>query len=199
MKLISKTLIITLIFGSFIAFATNSFANGHEPIWELQKDQSSISFFSVKKGSIGEVHSFVDFSGNIDHNKADINIETATVDMLIPIRNERAVEHLFKSKLFPTINIKSDVRSAIENAKEGLTTMAEVPATLSMNGITKEVTLSVSVTLSGPDSITVSSAKPVIISAVDYGMDAGIAKLGELASVDIATSVPVNFVMTFKK
>ena len=180
--------------------ASASFAAGHGDVWTLNKEQSTINFVSVKKGSIGEVHSFGDFSGVIDHDKASISIQTSSVDMLIPIRNERALKFLFESATFPTIDIKSDVTEAIKTAKKGSTSFAEVPASLSLHGITKDVILNVSITRNGKNTLTVSSAKPVMIKAADYNMEAGIAKLGELAgNIPVVTSVPVNFVMTFNK
>lgn len=180
--------------------SSSGFAAGHGDVWKLVKEESNINFVSVKKGSIGEVHSFGEFSGTIDHNKASISIQTASVDMLIPIRNERALKYLFETDAFPTIEIKSDVSEAIKGAKKGATSFATVPASLSLHGITKDVTLNVSITRNGKNSITVTSAKPVIIKAADYKMEAGVAKLGELAgNIPVVTSVPVNFVMTFKK
>lgn len=200
MKNISVLLHTVFITTLLSLISSTSFAAGHGDVWNLAKDQSNINFVSVKKGSIGEVHSFGDFSGVIDHDKASISIDTASVDMLIPIRTERALKFLFESGAFPTIEIKSDVTAAIKGAKKGATSFADVPASLSMHGVTKDIILNVSITRNGKNTITVSSAKPVIIKAADYNMEAGVAKLGELVGkIPVVTSVPVNFVMTFKK
>lgn len=197
----TPSLLHTIFLTTLLTFLSSTgFAAGHGDVWNLKKEESNINFVSVKKASIGEVHSFADFSGVIDHDKASISIKTDSVDMLIPIRNERALKFLFESITFPTIEIKSDVSAAIKGAKKGSTSFADVPASLSLHGVTKDITLNVSITRNGKNSITVTSAKPVIINAADYNMDAGIAKLGELAgNIDVATSVPVNFVMTFTK
>ena len=179
--------------------STVSFAAGHD-IWNLTKDQSSINFISIKKGSIGETHSFKDFSGILDHGKAAINIDVASVDMLVPIRSERAVKYLFEATQFSSINVKSDVTVAMKAVKEGETLFMNLPATLSLHGVTKEIMPNVSVTRNGKKTLTVSSVKPVIIRAADYNMDAGVAKLSNfVGDIPIATSVPVNFVLTLKK
>jgi polyisoprenoid-binding protein YceI len=178
----------------------SSHAAGHGAKWELVKSESSISFVSVKKGSIGEAHIFTDFSGIIDHNQATVSIKPDSVDTRIPIRNERAREFLFKTGIYPTIKISSDVASAMAALKKGETGIVELPASLSMLGVTKEVSLSVSVIRNGKKSISVASIKPIIIKASDFKMEAGVAKLGELAGgISIATAVPVSFILTVTK
>ncbi len=189
-----------LIIASLSCMTLTSHSAGHGEKWNLSKNESKINFVSIKKGNIGEVHSFTQFSGSIDHNQANISIDTTSVDMLIPIRNERALQYLFEADTFPTIDIKSDIKTAINDSKKGTTMIKDIQASLSLHGITKDITINVSITRNGKNSLTVSSAKPVIINAADFNMEAGIAKLGELAGkIPVVTSVPVNFIMTFKK
>ena len=50
------------------------------------------------------------------------------------------------------------------------------------------------------DKLIVSSTKPIIVQASDFGLVDGILKLQELAKLpSIATTVPVSFVLTFAK
>ena len=199
MKLLSKkitAIFFTLLIGSL---STTSFAAGHD-LWNLSKSKSNISFVSVKKGNIGEVHSFTDFSGVLDHGKASISIDVASVDMLVPIRSERAVQYLFEAAQFSSIEVKSDVTAAMQAVQNGETVFMNVPASLSLHGVTKDIVLNVSVTRNGEKTLTVSSAKPIIINAADYNMEAGVTKLSNfVGDIPIATSVPVNFVLTFDK
>lgn len=47
--------------------------------------------------------------------------------------------------------------------------------------------------------LVVSSVKPIIIKAADYGMEEGVKKLQELTKLpSIATAVPVTFSLVFK-
>jgi len=200
MKILFKKHIV--IFFTFIIsqLSTTSFAAGHGEKWNLVPEQSSVNFVSVKKSTVGEVHSFKKLSGVIDHNKAKINIDVTSVDMLIPIRSERAIKYLFEAAKFSSIDVESDVSSAMTSVKKGETTFMDIPASLTLHGINKNILLSVSVTRNGKNTITVTSAKPIIINAVDYKMDAGITKLSSLVGdIPIAQSVPVNFVLTFNK
>ena len=200
MKTLTKFLNAVIVTTILSMVSLTSYAAGHGEKWDLVTDESSISFFSVKKGSVGEVHSFTDFSGVIDHNKASIEIKPDSVETGIPIRNERAREFLFETGVFPTISISSDVTEAMNSATKGQAVEANVPATLSMHGVTKEITLSVRIIRNSKKSISVASTKPVVIKAADYNMDGGVTKLAELVGgIPIASSVPVNFVLTFKK
>lgn len=168
--------------------------------WLLDESQSSVFFTSIKKGTVAEAHTFRRISGSINNNKALIKIDASSVDMLIPIRNERALEFLFESKAFPEIYITSNVRDAIKVASAANTEFINFPAYLSLHGVTKEIMLNVSITRNGEHTITVTSNRPIIINASDYNMARGLAKLSELVgNIPIASSVPVNFTLTFKR
>ena len=196
MKSIKKLLLLSL---STALLATSSIAV-NAANWQLAKDESTISFFSVKKGKIGETHTFTDFSGEINKGKAAVTIKADSVDTNVPIRNDRAREFLFETGIYPTISISSDVGDALKTASKGATSKLSIPATLSLHGVEKEVSLDVSITRNGKGAITVSNSKPVVIKAADYNMDAGVLKLAELVGgIPIASAVPVSFVLTFKK
>jgi len=200
MKYFKKILTLCITTTLLAAISLQVSAKGHAAKWQLVKDESIISFVSIKKGSVGEAHTFTDFSGLIDHNNATVTIKADSVDTNVPIRNERAREFLFETGIYPTISITSDVSAAMKVAKKGATKMTDLPATLSMHGISKEVSLNISVSRNGKGTISVASTKPVIIKAADYNMDAGVTKLAELVgSIPIASAVPVSFVLTFKK
>ena len=193
--------ILTTFFAaiSLITFCINANAGGHDN-WKLITDESAISFVSIKKGSIAEAHTFTDFSGVLDHGKASVTIKADSVDTMVPIRNERAREFLFETGVYPTISIKSDVTEVMKSAETGSTALLEVPATLSLHGVEKDISLNVSLSHNSKTTLVVASTKPVIIKAADYGMEEGVLKLAELVGgIPIANAVPINFVLTFKK
>ena len=178
----------------------NGQAAGLSEKWNLLQAESSIHFVSVKKGSIAEAHHFSDFSGVIDHNKATITIKPDSVDTNIGIRDQRVREFLFETGIYPTISITSDVSAAIATVKKTRNATLDLPARLTLHGVTKEIQLKANLTLSGDDRLTVSSTRPIIIKAADYGMDGGVSKLANLVGgIMITSAVPVNFVLSFKK
>jgi len=199
MKPIKKFLTVSLVTILLAALSLSTKADGHA-VWKLTSEESNINFVSIKKGAFAEAHTFTDYSGVVDHGKASITIKADSVDTRVPIRNERVREFLFETGAYPEISITSDVSTAMEAATTGSTKMFDLPATLSLHGVEKEVTLNVSISQNSKGGIIVASTQPVIINASDYGMSAGVLKLAELVGgIPIATAVPVSFILTFKK
>jgi len=199
-KLYKSTITFLAILCSNLFISQAGYADDHGKKWMLDQDESLISFVSVKKDSIGEVHTFTDFSGEIKGHKATVTIKPDSVNSKVPIRNERMREFLFETGTYPTISITSDVTGVLDKIKKGKTSLIELPATLSLHGADKEVVLNVSLSRNSKGTMNVASAKPVIIKAADFNMDKGIAKLSELVgNIDITDAVPVSFVLTFKK
>lgn len=184
------TCILTLILS-----VSASFTHAESKPWTLQKESSSINFFTVKNSAIGETHQFVDFSGSIVKGMAKVTIQPDSVSSNIDIRNERMREFLFETKMYPTIDITADVATLIKNIQPGLLSQS-IPAKLSLHGVTKDIQIRAAVSVVGKN-LRVSSVEAVIINATDYAMDGGIKKLGELAGVEIVWSVPVSFDLLF--
>ncbi len=168
--------------------------------WSLDSKASAISFVSVKKTNIAEAHSFSSFSGKIsDSGVATVAIDTNSVKTGVDIRDQRMVEFLFKSVEFPHITITSSALS-LEKYETGSSQIEPISATLSLHGKEQEISMDVIVHAVSPSKLAVSTAKPVIVKAKDFGLSDGIAKLSSLVGdISIGTSVPVSFSLTFVK
>lgn len=184
--------VMLLMLSSYPAFAKGN--------WVLDERNSHISFFTIKKNEIGESYIFFDFSGKISNNTASISILTDSVDTQVSIRDERIKEFLFDVKNNPTIEISSDVKNVFDRLEKRSIITAEMPATLTLNGVTTIVRLNVSVSKKGKNELIVSSIKPIIIKAEDYRLTKGVKKLAELVGgISIISVVPVNFTLLFKR
>lgn len=187
-----------LKFSSLLAFSFASvFLNVDAFAWKIDSQQSSVTFISIKKTNIGELHHFTDISGSIDGSVATITISPDSVDTKVPIRNERIREFLFQTEIYPTIEIKSNVEKYLitETSDE-----LAIPASLKMLGVSKELILNVRVNKVGSSTLLVTSTKPLIIRSSEFGMDKGIRKLSELVNnLPIAEAVPVTFALVFTK
>ena len=87
--------------------------------WTLDNDSSQVSFVSVKAGDAGEVHRFTEISGELSSGgNASVTIQLASVDTLIPLRDERMRELLFQTNLFPTASLNTDIDMDALNAIE---------------------------------------------------------------------------------
>ena len=64
--------------------------------WKVDPTGSHLGFGSVKNDLIAENHSFKEISGTVsDEGLAQIEVTLASVETLIPIRNERMQKMLF--------------------------------------------------------------------------------------------------------
>lgn len=167
--------------------------------WQLDSAQSSIGFFTIKKGTIGEWHVFTDFNGSIKEGNAVIVVKPDSIDSKVGIRDERMREFLFETGIYPTIKITADVKSLLASTKKGKVRLLELPASLSLHGVTKKITLKASLSKTRK-GILFSSVEPVVVRAADFNMKKGVVKLSELVGgIPIASTVPVTYTLLFKK
>lgn len=170
--------------------------------WNLDSEQSQISFVSIKKNSVGEAHTFANVSGAIsDEGQFSLDVDLKSVQTQIEIRDQRMQEHLFEVAKFPHSKITGQVdKKTLSKLKKGAVEQLEVAFEIDLHGkkVSKKSKLSV-VKLSRKQ-IYVTSLTPVILDASDFGLETGIGKLAELAglpSIDLA--VPVNFNLVFTR
>lgn len=170
--------------------------------WQLLGDDSTINFVSVKKSKVGEVHSFSNINGSINGSgEVAVNIDLASVETNIDIRNERMKAMLFETSKFLEATIAGSVNtSKLDDLDVGDTYTESVKFTLSLHGVSHEVKSDVQVTKLSGERLLVTSLKPVVISASDYGLADGVEKLRSIAMLpSISTAVPVTYSLVFKK
>ena len=193
MKLITAFALSTLIFLSMSEHA-HSEPTAKSAKWVLDAVNTRVNFITIKKGNIAEAHVFSDVSGNVVAGKASITIKPDSVDSKVPIRNERMREFLFETGVYPSIEISAEVNNVISKLDAGSSQLVTIPATLSMHGVTKELTLDLRVSKLNANTLLVASVQPVLIRAADYNMLDGITKLSSLVNnLAIAETIPVNF------
>jgi polyisoprenoid-binding protein YceI len=186
--------IITLL---LVFLSSSTFAK-----WELQESESAVSFVSIKKSAIGEVHSFSKVNGSIsDAGEVKVAIDLSSVETNIPVRNERMQTMLFETAKFLEANISASVNmEKIAAFNEGDTYVESVTFVLSLHGFSHEVTNKVQVTKLTGSKLLVSSLTPFIINADNFGLKAGIEKLRVVAKLpSISTAVPVSYSLIFKQ
>ncbi|HPE62002.1 MAG: YceI family protein [Thiothrix sp.] len=163
--------------------------------WTLNNDKSALYFASIKNDSVVEVHHFDRLSGAIDaEGQATLDIDLNSINTAIPIRDERMRDELFQTAEYPNATISVDLGSdGIKDGEQAIT------AKLNLHGIEKEITTNVKVSVTD-DQIKVVSAEPVKLSAPDFGMDGGIAKLAEMAQLPaISPTVPASFLLYYDR
>ncbi len=170
--------------------------------WQLTPEQSQLRFVSVKNGTVAEVHKFSQLSGNwAADGKVTIQIPVATLDTMIPIRNERMLEHVFNAKTFGVIQATAQIEPKLLS---DLTVGASMQhnTELSLTLLDKTQTLPVQLTLTKlqDNKIQAATTAPVLVNSATFQLDAGVRKLQDIAKLnDISLLVPVTFHVEFKR
>jgi len=170
--------------------------------WQLDSKNSSVTFVSIKKGTVAENHRFEQFSGDItDNGIANITIDLNSVDTSIPIRDERMAKFLFETNLFEHTRFTAQINQKDLNAiAVGSTRKMSIKGNLDLHGQQQELLLDVMVAKLSEQKMMVTTLQPLIIKAEDFALVKGINKLKSLAKLpSIAYSVPVSFVLTFRQ
>ncbi|MCF2858909.1 YceI family protein [Pseudoalteromonas sp. SMS1] len=166
--------------------------------WQLDNNQSDLSFTSVKLNSIAENHHFKQLSGHISAaGQLQIELDLVSIESLIPIRNERMKKMLFNVEKFPMATITADLKPWLGQLKDGIQIVKALPVTLNLHGKSVVLNLDVVVNKAGK-VLQVTPQRAVLINSRDFGLQDGIESLRKIAGLDsISHSVPVTFNLIF--
>ena len=188
---------IPLYFCVLFLFSTPAF-----PDWNLVNEESRINFISIKASDIAEIHTFKDLSGNVKNNgEAQVIINLASLETLIPIRNERMANLLFETKLYPTATFKLGVDlQTVLLTEVGKSLNVTSRGILELKSKQFSMPIKLSVTRLGDRSFSVTSSKPLVLNADRLGLSGGIESLRVIAGLPgISKSVPVTFSLIFRQ
>ncbi|MEM6303670.1 MAG: YceI family protein [Pseudomonadota bacterium] len=187
----------SMVAGAVLAFS--GFAAQAED-WTLDAEASQIAFGSVKSNEIGEVHTFKEFSGSAsDGGAVGIEINLASVETLIDIRNERMIEFVFQNA--PTARISAQIdMEEVNGLGVGESTVIIADGVVSLVGNEIELDGDLFVMRLSEDKVLVSTDGMIMMNIEDAGLTAGIDKLKEIAGLDVITRVsPVTLRLIFDR
>jgi polyisoprenoid-binding protein YceI len=169
--------------------------------WLLSNEQSALSFISTKNQHFSEIHQFSQLSGSLsEQGKLTIEIDLASVETGIDIRNTRMREKLFMVEQFPSATISAMVPATIMQLKAGESLRLELPATLKLMSFENTITVSAQLSKTASGEFIATSTQAILISANDYGLAAGLEVLQKIAGLSsIGLSVPATFNVVFVK
>jgi polyisoprenoid-binding protein YceI len=178
------------------------FAPPAQAQWQLDNEASDLRFVTTKNTNFAEVQQFKKMSGEITSAGAvSFTIDLRSVETQIPIRNERLQNLLFDVDQYPTATWTGfDEFSSLANLPIGASKDFEVNGKLTLHGKTQEAKASLRVVRLNEERLQVTTRAPILVSANQFDLVAGIEKLRELMGLpNIIGTVPVNFALTFKK
>ena len=161
--------------------------------WTLS-ESSRIGFVSIKNNSIGENNAFERVSGSISANgQVSVSVDLSSVETGVGIRNERLQKMLFEVASFPTATIDAALTDEQIVALEAGDAQTEsVGVSISLHGKTVNKAANLSVSASGGE-IRVMTTQPIVITAQEFGLEAGVAALQQIAGLNaISRSIPVT-------
>lgn len=175
--------------------ATASFAQD----WTLNSEASRLAFGSIKNSFIGEAHTFEGLTGTVSsEGVVAIEIPLSGVSTNIDIRNERIAEYVFNSIPSATLSANLEMDALIA-MRPGDTTSMEMDATLSLLGNDVDVYTEVFIARLSDQSVLVTTNDMLFLDTDELGIDGGIDKLQELASLDsIARATPITIRLIFE-
>lgn len=168
--------------------------------WVLDNKGSALNFASVKNGTIVEAHLFSELAGRVTTSgAARLEVTLGSIDTMIPIRDERLREILFEIARYPRAVFESDVPAGKFGAMAvGETESYEMKGSLTLHGATSEFIVPVTITRNSASSFSVASQRPLVISALTFGLADGVEALRKIAGLQAITpAVPVSFSLVF--
>lgn len=168
--------------------------------YQLDNADSELYFTSIKKDKIAESHTFKQLSGSItEAGAAEVIIDLSSVETYIEKRNGRMKSMLFEINIFPKATVSTNIdANKLKLIKAGDMKSMPVVLTIDLHGQTKQLETTLRVLGLSKGGLLVTTIKPILLNAFDFGLNVGIVKLMEAAKLpQIATAVPVTFSLVF--
>lgn len=170
--------------------------------WVLSADESGMTYITVKIGELAEINTFRNISGAVTPNgQAKVEISLDSVDTNNETRDPRMKEHLFETQKFPMATASTTLdMSKFDGLAIGERHTELLDLTIDLHGVSESYDYYVLVTRLGANRVAVENKAPLILDARDFGMEAGLAKLQELAMLESITPVvPITMSLVFER
>lgn len=166
--------------------------------WQLNAEASKIAYGSIKQEKIGEVNHFKSIDGQISSSgDVRININLASVETNIGIRNERLLKHVFKDQLTATLTATINMR-AVEALPVGGSTTLAVSGVLTFSEKQVPITTDFFIARLGKEKLLATTNSMIMLSTEALGVNKGIDTLMGLAKLQSITRVvPVSVRLVF--
>ena len=161
--------------------------------WRLTS-ASKVGYVSIKNNVIAEHNYFSGVTGSLNKKgQLKVSIDLSTVETQVDIRNQRMRDLFFEVMQYPEAVVTAQLdMQELAQVESGAPLELVKPFTLSLHGVesTAEAHLRI-VSVGG--RAWVSTVRPILISAADFGLEGGVAALRKIAGLEaIAAVVPVS-------
>lgn len=170
--------------------------------WQLVNEASQLNFISTKATHIAESHTFTKLQGSVsDAGHANLRINLASVETMIPIRNERMGTMLFETASFPTAEFTAQVDlETLNQLSVGAMKDVALNGELTLRSTTLPLNANVRIIRLEGNRVQVQTLTPAILNAKSLNVVEGIEKLRDIAGLpSISHSVPITFSLIFQR
>jgi len=169
--------------------------------WLLNANDSHFYMQTAKANAVIETHRFTGLDGSVNANgDATVKIDLTSVASGIDVRDVRMRFLLFETYKFPSATVTSKLDMGKLNV---LASTARInyalDLTVDLHGIKREIKAPVTVTRVSDKAVSVATAAPIIVSADEFGLAAGVGKLSEaVGGTPIVTAASITFDLLFE-
>ncbi len=168
--------------------------------WVLNSAQSHVYMQTEKLQGVVEKDEFTSVEGSVSKDgEANVKIDLNSLETHIDLRNVRMRFVLFETYKFPY----AEITAKLDKARlRDLATKNSIayPLTLSvkMHGVTNQFQTMVTITRTSPDTVSVATTQPIVVTAESFGLAPGIAKLSDaMGGIRIVPDAPITFDLVF--
>jgi OOP family OmpA-OmpF porin len=193
-KLVQRIILI-------VVATAGCFGSARAQDWVLNSGASHFYMQTVKANSIFEVHQFSGLDGVVTPSgDASVKIDLTSVASGKDVRDVRMRFLLFETYKFPFAEITAKLDMASLQALQTTTRIAyPLKVRVALHGFSQDIETPVTITRLSDKSVSVASAKPIVVNADTFGLGPGIGKLSEAVNgTVIATGATLTFDLLFE-
>jgi len=170
---------------------------GVQAQWTLDGKASAFHYVTSKNAAVTEVNTISGLQGGItEQGLATLELDLATVDTAVEIRNERMRDLVFQVADFPKATVSITINtSELETMPAGMPVSGTYTANLSLHGVSQELAAELELVKTSSNTLLVSLARPLIVNAATFGLADGVEQLRTLAGL---TTINPNVVIDFR-
>lgn len=119
----------------------------------------------------------------------------------MPIRNERMRTQLFEESTFPQISATAQINPAlVKDMAVGSNQQLKTELKVTIRDQSQTLNAELAISKLSDGRIVVNTVAPILVNAVNFKLEGGVAKLKDLAKLQrIELVVPVTFLVTLNK
>ena len=186
----------------FSSSSSSSVAPSVATRWSVNGTKSTFNFVAVKKINTAENFTFTTLQGTVNSNgQANLTIPLSSIVTGIDIRNTRMQSMLFETDFMPSLHFSTQLSlTEIDGMAVGSISTKSFTGSLTLHGITKDISFDALVVKHDANNFSVSPRKAIVINSVDFDLASGIETLRTTAALDaIGQKVPVYFKLFLTK